>query len=502
MREFVHDGPALVEADTEKRQITYRLLTWGEVSAAGDTFDPGAFGDVDPARVVLRQDHTDPALGRGIAYSDDGVAPTMTFQLDGTARATDLLQATKDGTYDGASVGVDPDPKSTRHVGSVLHYGRARLAEVSATWRPAFLSAAALATHSQEDDMTDETPAVEPVTAATPVPDLSAITERLDALEEFSRKQAVEVPELVEYDSRKQPRGMRLHSSMLADPEIRRAIDNIVTGDVPSLVPDATSSELIGLIDSSRPFLESTRRLPTPSSGMNLVVPRIVNRPGVGEQLTEKAEVYSDPMSTDAVEFPFRTFAGANDLSIQLIKRSSPEFVPLFLELLGEDYAEKTEDAAVDALLAHADINAGTAAFEPLNGGLSFGEAFVNAQAVSRRLFPDTLWVSTLAIAHMIDAKTDGTNLPLYTNLSLDANANGGVSGSVSGLRVVHVPALDNEAVAAIVGPRRGFAWAEDGTYTLSADVPSKAGRDVGIVGMIAFAPWYPGAFTTYTLTS
>ena len=503
MREFVLDGPALVEADTEKRQVTYRLLTWGEVSAAGDTFDPGAFGDVDPTRVVLRQDHADPALGRGIAYYDDGVAPTMTFQLDGTQRATDLLTGVKDGTYDGASVGCDPDPASTRLVGSVKHYGRARLAELSATWRPAFESAGPLAIHSQEEaTVTDETPAVEPVQAAAPGPDLSAITDRLSALEEFSRKEAVSVPEPTDYDPRKQPRSMRLHHSMLADPEIKRAIDDILTTDVPSLVPDAQSSEVIAIIDQSRPFLESTRRLTTPSSGLNLVVPVITQRPEVGEQLTEKTEVASRKVLSDAEEFPFRTFAGANDLSLQLIKRSSPEFLPLFLELLAEDYAIKTEDAAVDALLAHADVNAGTAPFEPLNGGLSFGEAFVNAQAVSRRMFPDTLWVSTLAISHMIDAKTDGTNMPLYTGLTLNANANGGVSGTVSGMRVVHVPALDNEAVAAIVGPSRGFAWAEDGTYTLSADVPSKAGRDVGIVGMIAYAPWYPAAFTTYTLTS
>jgi HK97 family phage major capsid protein len=501
MREFVTPDP-LIEANEETRQITVRLLTWGEVSAAGDAFDAGSFGEVDPAQVVLRQDHADPALGRGVSYADDGIAPTMTFQLDGSSRATDLLQAIKDGTYRGVSVGVDPVQTKGRTVNGrhVTAYARAALREVSATWRPAFLSAAVLATHSQEEPVVDnDTPAVE-ATAAPP--DLTAINDRLAALEEFSRKEAVNVPEPKDYDAKSQPRSVKLHTSMLADPEIRRALDDIVTGDVPSLVPDATSSELIGIIDATRPFLSSTRRLRTPESGMNLVVPRIVSRPSVGEQMTEKSEVTSDPMETDAVEFPFRTFAGANDLSIQLIKRSSPSFVELFLELLGEDYAEKTENAAVDALLAHADINPGATAFEPLNGDMKFGEAFINAQAVSRRLFPDTLWVSTLAVAHMIDAVDSGTNRPLYSGLALDANANGGVRGTVSGLRVVHVPALDDEAVAAIVGPSRGFAWAEDGTYTLSADVPSKAGRDVGIVGMIAFAPWYPAAFTTYTLTS
>lgn len=279
-----------------------------------------------------------------------------------------------------------------------------------------------------------------------------------------------------------------------------RAIADVITTDNTGVVPDAFTSEMIGIIDSTRPFLQSTRRLPTPTAGTKLVVPVITQRPLVELEPTEKTEVASRKTIIETDDFTMATYAGAGDLSLQLIRRSSPEFLNLWLELLGEAYAIATENAAVDALLAAAGVNAGTAPFDPLTGAVTFGEAYMNAQGVSPRLFPTHIWMSTPAVAAFMDARTDGTNLPMFGGIELNAQANGGVSGNISGLTPVHVPALDDEAVDVVIGPSRGFAWAEDGTYTLQADVPSKLGRDVALAGFAWFAPWYPAAFTTYAL--
>jgi hypothetical protein len=169
------------------------------------------------------------------------------------------------------------------------------------------------------------------------------------------------------------------------------------------------------------------------------------------------------------------------------------------VELLAEQYAMATEDLAVTALL---DAMGGIGNASPLDpADTAFGAAYIAAFDAIRR-GPDTIWLSTEAVGEFIDAKATTTNQPMYSNINLDATAAGGISGNISGLRAVHVPALDAHGAYAIVGPGSGFAWAEDGTYTLQVDNAAHAGRDVALVGMFWSAPWYPAAFTAYNVAS
>jgi hypothetical protein len=279
-----------------------------------------------------------------------------------------------------------------------------------------------------------------------------------------------------------------------------RSLADLVTTDNIGVVPDAFSSELIGVIDPRRPFMQTTRKLNTPVSGMSLTMPKIVTRPTVAEQAlngtpTEKAELSSTATSVTTVTFDAVSKGGAGDISLQLLKRSDPSFLGLYLELLAEAYAQEAEQEAVESLLA-----SGT-----LSGGAMDPEALVLASAWQGtfdaiRRPPDTIWLSSAAVGAFLDAKADGSNAPLYGQITANFSAGAGVGGSISGLRAVHVPALDATASDVIIGPSTGFAWAEDGTYTLQVDVPAKAGRDVAIIGMLWFAPLYPAAFTVYSV--
>ncbi len=278
-----------------------------------------------------------------------------------------------------------------------------------------------------------------------------------------------------------------------------RDLAEVITSDNAGVVPPAYLTELIGVIDTSRPFLGSTRRLPTPDSGMQIVVPVITQRPLTGVQVAEKDEVASQKTIIGTTPFDAVSIAGAGDISIQVLKRASRSFLDLWLELLAEAYAIDAEDVAIQALFyATGGVGAGNA-LNPNN--LALGSAFVQSFDAIRRP-PDTIWLSTQAVGEFIDAKASTTNQPLYPGLAASATAAGGITGVISGLRPVHVPTLDAHGSYAIVGPSSGFAWAEDGTYTLQVDVPSKAGRDVGLIGMLWPMPWYPAAFSLYNVAS
>lgn len=513
-----------IRADVQARQIELRLFTWdepGETADGPELIERGALAGIDPTSLVLRMDHLDPPIGRGISLAERDDGPYAVFQAASTARADEGLKLAAEGIYTGASVGFTPTPPDEYRMVDGRRTGvRKALAvrEASLTWRPVHAGSAIIAIRSQEGE---PTMAEQTVPGATDQPSqapaegaivnlLSKLDERMAAIEERARRELIDVPGAPAPKEALQIMGrwaraalMHLDGDRVPDLELR-ALADVTTVDNLGVVPKNIRSELLGLFNPSRPFLEGTTRVDAGDAGVTQTFPRITQRPTVGVQATEKAEVASQKTIIGTVDFGVTSLAGAGDLSIQLLKRSSPAFLQLWLSALAEQYAIQADDKGVDALLA-AGVQAGTGTFNPAT--FLFGEAFKNASEVSigMQLRPDRIFLSTDAFVLMIDARTPagGGGTPMFPGLVQLA----GISSTTGGsgpipitMTPVHVPALDDEAVDVIVGPSRGFAWAEDGTYQLSADVPSKAGRDVGIVGMIWYMPVYPAAFTTYAL--
>ena len=540
-----------------KRELDVRLLPWDTViettggpemfarGATSGTPDDGVLlmGLEHEAGIGLGQDGR-PRMTRRVAgrsmrvwESDDG--PHVTFRVARTQAGDEILALAEDRIVRGVSIEFTEVDGGTSVVSRggrrVRVHNRVALSGASMTYRPAYgEQAAVLAVRSQEEGEapmgdTETAPEVGAQVTVTDSPEIrmeAAIAKAFESIEARAAAQAevqarsleaLVSQRLEDYDRKnitipnpgpEKPsvdKGqwiqtvVRLMTGERMSDQHMRTLDDVITTDNPGVVPPAYLTELIGVIDNSRPFLATTRRLPTPDSGMSLVVPVINQRPTAAVQSAEKQELDSTKTLIGTSTFDALTIGGAGDLSIQIIKRSSPSFLNLWVELLAEAYAIESESQALRALFDAIGGVGGASSLDPED--LSLGAAFVSSFDAIRRP-PDTIWLSTQAVGEFIDAKASTSNQPLYPGLAASATAAGGITGVISGLRPVHVPELDAHGAYAIVGPSSGFAWAEDGTYTLQVDVPSKAGRDVALVGMLWAAPWYPAAFTAYNVAS
>lgn len=522
----------------DKREIGAFIVPWNitvNTPQGLEEFERGAFAGIDPTKVKLRMEHQNPVAGKGVSLEERSDGAYMVFRVSKTAKGDEILTLAADGVTDGVSVGFMEKPGGTvikqRSGRRVRVHRSVDLREVSTTWQPVYERAAVQYVRSKTAPA-EETPVPEnqaaPEAAASEAPaaapvvvqqmDTSAlerafgefssnITERLNAMDERYRSD-FQVPapgaDTDEATVRKGEWTSIVMKALAGDrvPELKtRAWQDIVTADNLGVVPEAFLSEMIGVIDPSRPFLSTTRRLPLPAAGMTINVPVITQRPTTAVQSAEKQLIDSTKTIITSTGFDVVTIAGGADISVQVLRRSSPSYLDLFLELLAEAYAIDAEDQALDALIA-AVADGGP---EPANAldpeNLSLGDAFVASFDATRRA-PDTIWLSTKAVGEFIDAKASGTNAPLYPGLQASATAAGGITGTISGLRPVHVPTLDAKGAYAIVGPSSGFGWTEDGTFTLQVDVPSKAGRDVALVGMLWAMPLYPAAFSLYNVAS
>jgi HK97 family phage major capsid protein len=521
--------------DAARREIDVRLLPWDtiiETTSGQEMFSRGAFaGTPNDGLMLMGMEHeahfgigqtgepkmTRHAVGRStkVWEADDGAYAT--FKVGRTATGDDLLALAEDGIVRGVSAEFVLLPDGTNIVQKggrrVRVHTRVKATGASLTYRPAYGDrATVLAVRSQEETVASETPDVTPEPVAVPPPtlDLAPLTrsiddhfakfaERLDKVEEQGRA-AFHVP-APERNNPSVSAGRWMKTALAAltgeriPAEEMRVMADLITSDNLGVVPEAHLTELIGIIDTGRPFLGSTRRIPTPAAGMTLNVPVITTRPTAGVQVNEKDDITSTETAITSTGFDALTIAGGGDISLQLLKRSDPSYLELYLQLLAEAVAENAEAEAIAALLASG-ISTGTGTID--FDDLLIGEAWTNAIAVKQR--PTTMWLSSDAVAEVIDAKASGTNAPLYSNLNANFTVGGGAGGTISGLVPVYVPALDGTGTDVLIGPRNGFAWAEDGAFTLQVDVPSKAGRDVALVVIDWYCPLYPDAFTGWSL--
>lgn len=261
----------------------------------------------------------------------------------------------------------------------------------------------------------------------------------------------------------------------------RRALADGVTGDVTSVVRDAWVDEVIDLVASVTPTLSAFASRPLPASGMTVSQPKMTQRPLVGVQAAEKTEVDTRKLTLGLESWEVATYAGGNDLSVQLLERADIDVLNEYMRYFAIEMGEALNAAAVTSVLAAA--VATNNAVEMV--GTDFNAAVIAASkpilTALHRL--PTVCLLSVDMWEVLGNAVDGDGRPLYPGIS-PTNPIGSfnvteASGNVRGLSYSVEPELTG--TTAVLGVADAWVSRRGGMRTLTADVPAKLGRDVAV---------------------
>ncbi len=138
-------------------------------------------------------------------------------------------------------------------------------------------------------------------------------------------------------------------------------------------VPPNYLRDAIGIIDSSRPFIESIERAPLPATGMKIFTPVLGTKATVA-QTGEGVEFSSTDTSVTYQEDSVVKFAGANVVNVELFDRSSVDggsFADLLVRELAASYAQKTDAYAARIAADGADSSTGSTLYKSIADGIA-----------------------------------------------------------------------------------------------------------------------------------
>lgn len=271
---------------------------------------------------------------------------------------------------------------------------------------------------------------------------------------------------------------------------IERAPVHTLSSNIPGLVPPRHIAQIMDIINSSRPVVQSARQVDLDRG--QLTYPKIAQRPEVLEQSTEKTEGGTANMQVTLETLTADTYIGGGNLSWQAINWSSPDSLQLWFDLAAEAYARQTETVACEEIESNASIGTiGTAVGHEGRLGTAGTESFAQwrAAAISGisaiydatggRARTDTLYLSAGRFFQLAGLGTDQT-LQVSSVGNLDI---GSMTGTWAGLRVVGSYGFDQDT--AIVGDASALIVAETPGAPVQLRVvePSIAGMEVGVVG-------------------
>tara|TARA_R110000868_G_scaffold244322_2_gene500498 strand:+ start:99 stop:1625 length:1527 start_codon:yes stop_codon:yes gene_type:complete len=494
-------------ANTAKREISGLIVPFnsrGYTSAGEVVFEKGAFGEVTANKIKLLRDHRiDQPVGRMISVSETPMGLEATFKLGSSTRAQDTLLEAAEGLKDGLSIGAKLDQWSEKD--GVIYVSAATIKEVSVVTEPAFSEARiALVASATEPEQEKETV----MTETNPVAETEVSVEAAEvkASAHTPATQVFTAPRVNTNVTAGQFAMAQIKASQ-GDSDARdlvAALQVATVAENTGMVPPNYLKDVIGIIDAQRPFIDSIERAPLPNSGMKIFTPKL------GAQATvaltaEGAEFSSTDTAVTFQEDTIVKFAGAGTLDVELIDRSDPSFLDLYLRELAASYAQKTDAYASNIAAQNSAASTGSTIYKAIADGIA------DSYGVMKRT-PRNLLVSNGGGSGDIDfsgllGAVDSTGRPLYAAAAIQ-NANGVITqgstnGTVAGLNLVVDPYYtgnDAGVKYGLVYPTDAMRFHESGTLEIRANVVANGQIQIGIYGYVCAVNRYPTAFRYLTV--
>jgi HK97 family phage prohead protease len=497
-----------IECSEERREISGKIVPMGtgeigHTNLGAYTFAANSIEIADPSKIKLLSQHDlKKPIGRMTAAETRADGIYATFKLSRSSGGNDALIMAQEGLVTGLSIGAEILASQPSKDGHTV-VSSARLKEVSLVTVPAFASSEILEIAAEEIIPAEENPQTESETVvedttveATPV-EAAAV----EAARPTVTAMAYTTPRLnLDVTAGQYAKAQILAARGDSDArDLIAALQVATVAENTGMVPPVYLKDIIGIIDSSRPFIDSIERAALPAFGMKVFTPKLGNQAIVG-LTAEGAEYASQDTAVTFQEDTVVKFAGAGVLDEELVLRSDPSFLDLYLRELAASYAQKTDAYAAKIASEAAAGSTGTTIYKSIAAGIS--DAFGVMRAT-----PNHLLVATTGGEDGIDfagllGAEDGNDRPLFA-AAVSQNAaglitQGSTNGTVAGLNLVvdaNYTGDNANAKHALVYPTNAMRFHESGTLQVRSNIVANGQLEIGISGFVCVVNRYPAAF-------
>jgi HK97 family phage prohead protease len=488
----------IAEAGDENRpaRIAGIAVPWDVVATVSGgqrvKFLRGAF-DLNQKAAKLLENH-DMSQLRGVvnALSDSDAGLEFEATLADTRASKDAVALLKAGAYDSVSVGANPVSFKFDKAG-VMVVSKAQLIELSLVAVPAFseaviteIAASADPEESEIEEETLDTPEEETVSEAIKAESAESATTPTSPLLYAQARREFKLPSASEYIAAFVRGG---HDFAQMNDNIRAAAPDVVTSDIPGVIPTPIVAPIYNNFQGRRPLIDATGVRAMPQAGAIFIRPVVTTHNSIGTA-TQNTTITASAFQVDDVQITKTIQGGYVEISEASMDWSQPEVLGALLDDMARVYADRTD------LVACSELNTGT----------TNSNNFANASIADPAYWVEWMYTaaadiltgsngnlpSVLAVSpnvwKLMGSLSDTADRPLFPQVgpmnAFGSLSPGGDSGFAFGLRVV----VDRNITSAgmfIMDPTAIENW-EQQKGAISVEQPSQLSRQIAFRGYFA----------------